>query len=128
MGLEGVSKSQVSRLCAEIDGRVRDFLGCPVEGDWPTSDSTPPPPAARRGRIVSIAAILAVAVDTEGRLETVGLHIGPSEAEIVWATFLRSLVKRGLRRSSAGRTRPAQLSAKPRQENGTICFQSRQLR
>jgi transposase-like protein len=35
MGLEGISKSQVSRLCGEIDGRVQDFLGRPIEGDWP---------------------------------------------------------------------------------------------
>jgi transposase-like protein len=35
MGMEGVSKSQVSRLCAEIDERVQDFLTRPVEGDWP---------------------------------------------------------------------------------------------
>src|ERR671933_619450 len=35
MGMEGVSKSQVSRLCAEIDERVHDFLGRPIEGDWP---------------------------------------------------------------------------------------------
>jgi putative transposase len=44
-----------------------------------------------------VAAIIAVAVDTEGRREIVGLHIGPSEAETFWATFLRSLVKRGLK-------------------------------
>ena len=43
-----------------------------------------------------MAAIIAVAVDTEGRREIVGLHLGPSEAETFWATFLRSLVKRGL--------------------------------
>ena len=49
------------------------------------------------GRIVSVAAITAVAVDDEGRREIVGLHLGPSEAETFWATFLRSLVKRGLK-------------------------------
>ena len=49
------------------------------------------------GRIVSVAAIIAVACDAEGRREIVGLHIGPSEAETFWATFLKSLVKRGLR-------------------------------
>jgi putative transposase len=48
------------------------------------------------GRIVSVAAIVAVAVDTEGRREIVGLHIGPSEAEVFWTDFLRDLVKRGL--------------------------------
>jgi transposase-like protein len=49
------------------------------------------------GRIVSVAAIIAVACDAEGRREIVGLHIGPSEAETFWAAFLKSLVKRGLK-------------------------------
>ncbi len=44
-----------------------------------------------------MAAIIAVAVDTEGRREIVGLHIGPSEAETFWSTFLKGLVKRGLK-------------------------------
>jgi putative transposase len=48
------------------------------------------------GRIVSVAVIIAVACDAEGRRVIVGLHIGPSEAETFWATFLKSLVKRGL--------------------------------
>ncbi len=48
------------------------------------------------GRIVSVAAIVAAAVDAEGRREIVGLHIGPSEAEVFWTDFLRSSVKRGL--------------------------------
>src|SRR5690242_490506 len=48
------------------------------------------------GRIVSVAAIIAVAVNTEGRREIVGLGIGPSEAEPFWSAFLKSLVKRGL--------------------------------
>ena len=46
---------------------------------------------------MSVAAIIAVAVDTEGRREIVGLHVGPSEAETFWTTFLKSLVRRGLR-------------------------------
>jgi putative transposase len=49
------------------------------------------------GRIVSVAAIIAVAVDSEGRREIVGPHLGPSEAETFWSTFLKSLVKRGLK-------------------------------
>ncbi|MBB4860814.1 transposase-like protein [Novosphingobium chloroacetimidivorans] len=48
------------------------------------------------GRIVSVAAIIAVAVTTEGKREIVGLHIGPSEAEPFWTTFLKDLVRRGL--------------------------------
>jgi transposase-like protein len=49
------------------------------------------------GRIVSVAVIVAVAANTEGKREIVGLHIGPSEAETFWATFLKSMVRRGLR-------------------------------
>ena len=44
-----------------------------------------------------MAAIIAVACDAEGRREIIGLHIGPSEAETFWSSFLRSLVKRGLK-------------------------------
>jgi transposase-like protein len=59
-----------------------------------------PEPSFRQregGRIVSVAAIIAVACDAEGWGEIVGLHIGPSEAETFWAAFLKSLVKRGLK-------------------------------
>jgi len=58
----------------------------------------PPNLKQREGeRIVSVTAIIAVAVDSEGKREIVGLHIGPSEAETFWSTFLKSLVRRGLR-------------------------------
>lgn len=98
MGLAGISKSTVSKLCKEIDERVNAFLDRPLEGEWPYLwlDAT----YLRQregGRIVSVAAIIAVAVDAEGRREIVGLHIGPSEAETFWSTFLKSLVKRGLK-------------------------------
>ena len=44
-----------------------------------------------------MAAIIAVAANTDGKREIVGLHIGPSEAETFWSSFLKSLVRRGLR-------------------------------
>ena len=98
MGLSGISKSTVSKLCKDIDDRVHAFLDRPLVGDWPYLwlDATYLK-QREGGRIVSVAAIIAVAVDSEGKREIVGLHIGPSEAETFWATFLRSLVKRGLR-------------------------------
>ncbi len=98
MGGTGVSKSQVSRLCAEIDERVNAFLSRPIEGSWPYLwlDATYVK-ARKGGRIVSVAAIIAVAVTTDGKREIVGLHIGPSEAEPFWTTFLRDLAKRGLK-------------------------------
>jgi putative transposase len=98
MGLAGISKSTVSKLCKDIDERVSAFLERPLEGEWPYLwlDATYLK-QREGGRIVSVAAIIAVAVDSEGRREIVGLHIGPSEAETFWSTFLRSLHKRGLK-------------------------------
>src|SRR6185437_965175 len=98
MGLAGISKSQVSKLCKDIDERVNAFLERPIEGEWPYLwlDATYLK-AREGGRIVSVAAIIAVAVNTDGRREIVGLHIGPSEAETFWSSFLKSLARRGLR-------------------------------
>jgi len=98
MGLDGVSKSQVSRLCAEIDGRVRDFLGRPIEGDWPYLwlDATYVK-VREAGRVVPVAVTVAVGVNGDGRREVLGMAVGASEAEAFWLDFLRSLARRGLR-------------------------------
>jgi putative transposase len=97
MGLSGISKSSVSKLCKDIDERVTGFLQRPLTGEWPYLwlDATYLK-VREGGRVISVAVIVAVAVTTEGRREIVGLHIGPSEAEIFWTDFLRDLVKRGL--------------------------------
>ncbi len=98
MGGTGVSKSQVSRLCAEIDERVNAFLSRPIEGSWPYLwiDATYLK-SRKGGRVVSVAVIVAVAVNTDGRREVLGVATGPSEAEVFWVDFLRSLADRGLR-------------------------------
>src|SRR5690349_13041018 len=98
MGLSGISKSQVSKLCKEIDERVHAFLDRPLAGEWPYLwlDATYLK-QREGGRIVSVAAIIAVAANTDGKREIVGLHIGPSEAETFWSGFLKSLARRGLR-------------------------------
>ncbi|MBR1024707.1 IS256 family transposase [Bradyrhizobium viridifuturi] len=98
MGGSGVSKSQVSRLCEEIDERVTAFLTRPLEGDWPYVwlDATYVK-VRRNHRIVSTAVIVAVGVNTDGRREVLGMDIGPSEAETFWTEFLRKLRRRGLR-------------------------------
>ena len=98
MGLSGISKSQVSKLCKDIDERVNAFLDRPIDGEWPYLwlDATYLK-VRDGGRIVSVAAIIAVAVNTEGRREIVGLGIGPWEAEPFWSAFLKGLVKRGLK-------------------------------
>ena len=98
LGLEGVSKSQVSRLCGEIDERVRTFLNRPIEGEWPYIWLDATYVKARRDHhIVSVAVIVAVGVNTDGRREVLGMTVGHSEAETFWIEFLRSLARRGLR-------------------------------
>jgi hypothetical protein len=98
MGMTGISKSQVSRLCAEIDERVKVFLDRPIEGSWPYLwiDATYVK-VRESGRIVSVAVIIAVGVNGDGRREVLGMAVGPSEAEPFWTSFLRSLTRRGLR-------------------------------
>jgi len=98
LGMSGVSKSQVSRLCGELDERVGAFLNRQIEGDWPYLwiDATYVK-TREAGRIVSVAVIVAVGVNTEGQREVLGLKVGASEAEPFWTEFLRSLNRRGLR-------------------------------
>ena len=98
MGGTGISKSQVSRLCEEIDERVNAFLDRPIEGEWPYLwiDATYVK-VREAGRIVSVAVIVAVGVNNDGRREVLGMDVGPSEAETFWTAFLRKLARRGLR-------------------------------
>ncbi len=98
MGMSGISKSQVSRLCEEIDVKVKAFLDRPIEGDWPYIwiDATYLK-VRRGGRIVSVAVIIAVGVNSDGRREVLGMEVGTSEAEPIWTEFLRRLTRRGLR-------------------------------
>jgi transposase-like protein len=98
MGMTGISKSQVSRLCGEIDGKIANFLERPLEGDWPYVwlDATYVK-ARQDGRIVSVAVIIAIGVNSDGRREILGMAIGVSEAETFWTDFLRKLTRRGLR-------------------------------
>jgi hypothetical protein len=81
MGMTGISKSQVSRLCEEIDGRVKAFLDRPIEGDWPYLwlDATCVK-VRQASRVVSVAVIVAVGVNSDGRREVLGMDIGPSLA------------------------------------------------
>lgn len=98
MGMSGVSKSQVSRVCEDIDERVQAFLDRPIEGDWPFLwlDATYVK-LRENHRIVSMAIIVAVAVNMDGRREVLGITVMPTEAETFWSDFLRSLTRRGLR-------------------------------
>jgi putative transposase len=96
--MTGISKSQVSRLCEEIDEKVQAFLDRPIEGDWPYLwiDATYVK-VRQNGRIISVAVIIAVGVNSDGRREVLGMEIGASEAETFWTGFLRKLARRGLR-------------------------------
>ena len=98
MGMSGISKSQVSRLCGEIDDKIQSFLDRPLEGDWPYLwlDATYLK-VRQAGRIVSVAVTVAVAVNDQGRREVLGMAIGASEAETFWTGFLRNLTRHGLR-------------------------------
>jgi putative transposase len=98
MGMSGISKSQVSELCKGIDVRVNSFLERPIEGEWSYLwlDATYLK-VRENGRIVSVAAIIATGVNTDGRREILGLGLGPSEAAVFWLGFLRGLEKRGLK-------------------------------
>jgi putative transposase len=82
MGMSGISRSQVSRLCEEIADKVKAFLGRPIEGDWLYLwiDATYVK-VRQAGRIVSVAVIVAVGVNSDRRREILGLDIVPSEAE-----------------------------------------------
>jgi putative transposase len=87
-----------TELSGTVVAREPWCLKRPLSGEWPYLwlDATDLK-VREGGRIVSVAAIIAVAVDSEGKREIVGLHIGPSEAEPFWSTFLRDLVGRGLK-------------------------------
>ena len=115
MGMSGISKSQVSRLCGEIDERVNTFLNRPLEGEWPYLwlDATYVK-VRQAGRIVSVAVIIAVGVNDDGRPSTrgrgreiLGMTVGASEAETFWTEFLRSLARRGPARRQTGDLRCA---------------------
>ncbi len=98
LGMTGVSKSQVSRLCAELDERVGAFLNRQIEGDWPYLwiDVTYVK-IHEAGRIESVAVKVAVGINTDGQREVLGLKVNTSEAESLWTEFLRSLNRRSLR-------------------------------
>jgi transposase-like protein len=97
LGLDGISKSQVSRLCQSLDEEVERFRSRPLEGEYPYVwlDATFVK-ARDGGRVVSQAVVIAIGVNGDGQREVLGLDVGPSEDGAFWLAFLRSLVARGL--------------------------------
>ena len=97
LGLDGISKSQVSRLCQALDEEVERFRNRRLEGEYPYVwlDATFVK-VRDGGRVVSMAAVIAIGVNGEGQREVLGLDLGPSEDGAFWHGFLRGLVARGL--------------------------------
>lgn len=98
LGLDGMSKSEVSRICAELDGEVAAFRSRGLEGEHPYVwiDATYHK-VRQDGRVQSMATVVAIGVAATGERQILGVDAGPSEDRAFWTVFLRSLVKRGLR-------------------------------
>ena len=102
LGMTGISKSQVSRLCESLDAEFDRFRSRPLDGVYPYLwlDATYLK-VRREGRVVSLAVVIAIAVNRMGAREVLGMDVGPSEEEAgalgaAWQQFLRGLVARGL--------------------------------
>ena len=98
LGMDGMSKSEVSRICVELDTEVEAFRSRPITGEHPYVwiDATYHK-VRQDGRVQAMATVVAVGVTTEGERQILGVDAGPSEDGPFWTAFLRSLVKRGLR-------------------------------
>lgn len=97
LGMQGISKSQVSRICQELDGVVAQFGNRRLEGNYPYVwlDATYLK-VRENGRVVSLAVVIAIGVKASGEREVLGWDVGQSEDGAFWQQFLRSLVNRGL--------------------------------
>lgn len=97
LGLDGLSKSEVSRICAEVDPVVEAFRTRPIQGEHPYVWLDATYHKVRiDGRVVSQATVVAIGVTMEGDRQVLGIDVGASEDKAFWTAFLRSLVKRGL--------------------------------
>jgi len=98
LGLDGISKSEVSRICGELDTVVAAFRTRPLTGAhrylWVDATYLK---VRVDGRVISQATVVAVGVTSEGDRQVLGVDVGPSEDRAFWTAFLRSLVKRGLK-------------------------------
>jgi putative transposase len=98
LGLTGIDKSKVSRICKELDEVVEQFRNRPLEGEYPYLWLDALYLKVRQNhRIVSMATVIAIGVDTQGRRHILGFALGASEESTFWLDFLRSLIRRGLK-------------------------------
>ena len=98
MGIDGISRSEVSRMAAELDARVAEFRERPLDAGpyrylWIDALTQK---VREGGRVVNVSAVIATAVTAEGRREIIGFDIVTAESTAAWTAFLRSLVARGL--------------------------------
>ncbi len=98
MGIDGISRSEVSRMAAELDAKVAAFrerpLDCgPYRYVWV---DTLTQRVREAGRVVNVSAVIATAVNHQGQREIVGFDIVSAEDTAAWTEFLRALVARGL--------------------------------
>ena len=107
LGCDGISSSQVSRICEQLDEVVESFLGRPLDGGpypyvWLDGLTQQ---VREGGRIVNVCVVVATGVNAEGQREILGMDVGTSEDGAFWLAFLRSLTARGAQRSGAGNLR-----------------------
>ena len=98
LGCDGISKSQVSRICRDLDQVVETFLGRPLDGGpypyvWLDALTQK---VREGGRIVNVSVVVATGVNAHGQREILGMDVGASEDGAFWLAFLRSLNARGL--------------------------------
>ncbi len=98
LGCDGISKSQVSRICRDLDQVVEKFLGRPLDGGaYPYVWLDALTQIVREGgRIVNVSVVVATGVNAHGQREILGMDVGASEDGAFWLAFLRSLNARGL--------------------------------
>ncbi len=98
LGMVGLSKSEVSRICGELDEQMEGFRSRPLEGEYPYVWLDAKAVKVRQeGRVVNMAAVIAVGVRETGEREVLGFDVGAAETYEFWLGFLRSLVARGLK-------------------------------
>jgi transposase-like protein len=97
LGLKGISKDQVSRICKELDGQVTAFRTRRLDAEYPylMLDATFEK-VRENGRVISMAVLIATGVKATGEREVLGVDVGPAEDLEFWRAFLRQLVSRGL--------------------------------
>ena len=98
LGIDGISRSEVSRICKSLDEEVRTFLARPIEDEHPYVwlDATFHK-VRQAGRVTSVATVVAIGVSATGERHILGVQTGQSEDHQFWVAFLRSLIKRGLK-------------------------------